>query len=50
MEKTLFREFGLIGSFFRWVDEHPRISNAMLMAMAAAMAWAVWNYRFTTYG
>lgn len=38
-----------MGWMFRWIERHPRLTNAILIAEGIALIWAVWNYRFTTH-
>lgn len=33
---------------FKTIDNYPKASNAALWIMAALMAWAAFNYNFTT--
>lgn len=32
---------------FAWIDRHPRMSSALLWAMAAALVYVVFTYNFT---
>ena len=32
----------------RWIEKHPRTSSALLWLQAAALAYGVYNYNFTT--
>ena len=48
MEKTIYKEFGLLGAAFRFMDEHKTLANIILAIEAAAFVWAVLSYDFTT--
>ena len=48
MEKSLYKELGILGSFFRYLDEHDTLFRAILILEAIGLAWAVWTYHFTT--
>ena len=41
-------DFGPLGYLFRWIDEHPRMTSALLWLSAAALMYAVFTYDFTT--
>lgn len=45
---NIYTEFGPLGYLFRWIDEHPRTSSALLWLMSAALVWVVFTYDFTT--
>ena len=34
--------------FAGWIARHPKLTNAVLIAMGMAMVWVVLNYEFTT--
>ena len=41
-------EFGPLGYLFRLIDEHPRMTSALLWLSAVALVYAVFTYDFTT--
>jgi hypothetical protein len=41
-------DFGPLGYLFCWIDEHPRTAAALLWLSAAALAYVVFTYDFTT--
>ena len=41
-------DFGPLGYLFRMIDEHPRMTSALLWLSAAALMYAVFTYDFTT--
>ena len=41
-------EFGPLGYLFRMIDEHPRMTSALLWLSAAALMYAVFTYDFST--
>lgn len=43
-----FEEDFVITSLFKWINRHPKLSNAILAIEVLAVAWAVFNYNFTT--
>ena len=45
---NIHADFGPLGSLFRWIDEHPRMTSALLWLMAAVLMYAVFTYDFTT--
>ena len=42
------RELGALAPLFAWTDRHPRTASALLWLMAAALAYIVITYNFTT--
>lgn len=48
MEKSIYKELGVLGSIFRYLDEHETLGNIILVLEAIGLAWAVWTYDFTT--
>lgn len=45
---AIYKEFWFIAPMFKWLDNHPIISDIILLAESLAAAWAVFNYDFTT--
>jgi hypothetical protein len=41
-------ELGLLGSMFKFMDEHKTLSDIILFLEIAGLFWAVLNYNFTT--
>lgn len=48
MEKSIYKELGVLGSIFRYLDEHETLGNIILILEAVGLAWAVLTYDFTT--
>ena len=48
MEKSIYKELGVLGSIFRYLDEHETLGNIILILEAIALFWTVYNYNFTT--
>lgn len=45
---AIYNELWMIAPFFKWVDKHPRLTNAILVIEGLAAAYVVFNYNFTT--
>lgn len=45
---NIYADFGPLGYLFCWIDEHPRMTSALLWLSAAALMYAVFTYDFTT--
>ena len=45
---AIYKEFWFIAAMFKWLDNHPIISDIILLVESLAAAWAVFNYDFTT--
>ena len=45
---AIYKEFLFIAPMFKWLDNHPIISDIILLVEGLAAAWAVFNYNFTT--
>lgn len=46
--ETIYKELGLLGSMFKFMDRHQRLSDAVLVLEAIALAYVVFMYDFTT--
>ena len=44
---TEIDEIRLIVPFAGWMDRHPRLTNAIIIAGLLAFAWIVLSYEFT---
>lgn len=44
----IYRQFGLLGYVFQWLDEHPRTASALLWLQVVGILYAVFTYNFTT--
>ena len=44
---TEMDEIRMIVPFAGWLDRHPRLTNIIIAAGLAALAWVVLNYEFT---
>ena len=44
----IYKEFGFLGGFFRWLDGHPRTAAALLWILSAALVYVFFTYDFTT--
>lgn len=45
---AIYKEFLFLGSFLRWIDQHPKAAAALLWLQGLLIAFAVFNYHFTT--
>ncbi len=50
MEQTnsIYKEFGILGSFFKFMGQHTILANIILILEALAAIYAVFTYNFTT--
>ena len=48
MEKSIYKELGVLGSIFAYLNKHETLGNIILVLEAIGLAWAVWTYDFTT--
>lgn len=46
--ETIYKELGLLGSIFKFMDRHEHLGNVLLALGAIALAWMVFTYDFTT--
>lgn len=44
---NIYKEFGILGRFFLWMDRHPRTAAALLWLQVAALLWVIFSYNFT---